>query len=217
MSTFVQTQVETGTTTLPRISSAVKELLSQCKNAAPAHESLTDGSTYRSYEPDIDEVVVLYDLDAIDGCLDSVTSAFVKSYHGVNASKQPLQDPAIVHCFAIKSCPLSGILEYMVDRGYGLETASVGEVQQALASGCKPENVMFDSPCKSTSDIEYALRAGVHMNANSLQEVEKIKGVIESMKRHDVEVKGTVGLRVNPLVGGTSHTQLGRLYKIVLW
>jgi len=85
-----------------------------------------------------------------------------------------------------------------VRAGFGLEAASLNEVKQALRCGCAPHKVVFDSPCKSRADIDFALRAGVHINANTVAEVGRIRAALALLPEPS---SSTVGLRVNPLVG----------------
>ena len=76
--------------------------------------------------------MVLYDIDAICNSFASVTQSF---------SSQPLSTPVsgttsadrnngldYLHCFAVKSCPLSYVLHRAVQAGLGLECASIMEV-----------------------------------------------------------------------------------------
>ena len=48
------------------------------------------------------------------------------------------------------------------------------EVMLALAAGCPAERIIYDSPAKSTTDIREALDLGVHINADSLDELHRI-------------------------------------------
>jgi hypothetical protein len=58
------------------------------------------------------------------------------------------------------------------------------------------------SPCKSVSEIETALKLGVHLNANSINEMLKIAKVREELSISGLLNKGSsVGLRINPLIG----------------
>ncbi len=101
-----------------------------------------------------------------------------------------------LHAVAIKANPLLEILRFLVERGAGLEAASAEEVGLAIAAGCPPERIVFDSPAKSVSDLRMALRHGLHLNADNLDELERIDGLIRTM-----DTRCTVGLRLNPMVG----------------
>ncbi|NHA66750.1 type III PLP-dependent enzyme domain-containing protein [Phycicoccus flavus] len=132
-----------------------------------------------------DGAVVLHDLDLLDARIAELRAAF---------------PPHAVHTVAVKANPVLEILRACVAAGAGLEAASWEEVALSLAAGCPPERVVYDSPAKTRTDIARALAAGVHVNADSLDELDR---VIEVREDHP-DSTATVGLRVNPLVGGGS-------------
>jgi diaminopimelate decarboxylase len=81
-----------------------------------------------------------------------------------------------------------------------LEAASWEEVALAFAAGCEPSRIVYDSPAKTRTEIARALEAGVHVNTDSLDELDR---VIEVRAAYP-DSTATVGLRVNPAVGGGS-------------
>jgi diaminopimelate decarboxylase len=60
---------------------------------------------------------------------------------------------------------------------------------------------VFDSPCKTAADIDFALRQGVAINANSYAEVEKIATALQALSDRRIVSTSVIGLRVNPMVG----------------
>ena len=84
--------------------------------------------------------MVLYDMDALCNSFSSVAEAFSPSPRRETAasaqSSSALDVPANIfnrgvdylHCFAVKSCPLSYVLHRAVAAGLGLECASIMEV-----------------------------------------------------------------------------------------
>eukprot|EP00596_Hydrurales_sp_CCMP1899_P009885 CAMPEP_0119053314 /NCGR_PEP_ID=MMETSP1177-20130426/74352_1 /TAXON_ID=2985 /ORGANISM="Ochromonas sp, Strain CCMP1899" /LENGTH=588 /DNA_ID=CAMNT_0007033237 /DNA_START=507 /DNA_END=2274 /DNA_ORIENTATION=- len=106
-----------------------------------------------------------------------------------------------LHCFAVKSCPLSYVLHSAVQEGLGLECASIMEVKQALRCGCDSSKVVFDSPCKTVEELHFSLTLGVHININSLGELEKIKNILKSLHEKGLSSTSSIGLRLNPLIG----------------
>ena len=142
-------------------------------------------------------VLILYDLDCLTAAFESVISSFG---HGHTSQ-------SFLHCYAIKSCPLSYVLHMAVQSGLGLEAASYVEMVQALRCGCPANKVVFDSPCKTREEIDFAIRQGITVNANSFGEVEKIKKVYASIEADQASISfsssrlGSVGIRINPLVG----------------
>lgn len=100
--------------------------------------------------------------------------------------------PEAEHAVAIKANPLVEVLRACVDAGAGLEAASIEEVHLALAAGCPPERVVFDSPAKTVDELALALALGVVINADNLAELARIA---------EIGPRGRIGLRVNPAVG----------------
>lgn len=101
-----------------------------------------------------------------------------------------------LHAIAAKANPLSGILNRINTLGVGLEVASLPELHLAIKAGFAPQKIVFDSPCKTRAEIEYALQAGVYINADSFDELERIAGLLTT-----IESKSKIGLRINPQVG----------------
>lgn len=66
----------------------------------------------------------------------------------------------------------------------------------ALKAGFKAENIVFDSPVKTISELAFALQNNIHINADSLMEIDRIAKIKESVKSHS-----KIGLRINPQVG----------------
>jgi diaminopimelate decarboxylase len=51
----------------------------------------------------------------------------------------------------------------------GFETASMGELVQALETGAKGDRIVFDSPVKTRRELQLAFEAGVHVNFDNWQ------------------------------------------------
>lgn len=100
-----------------------------------------------------------------------------------------------LHAVAIKANPVLSVLTLLVARGAGLEAASLEEVALARAAGCPPDKIVYDSPAKTVGEISEAMRVGVHVNADSIAELDRIVAVRPEWST------STVGLRVNPQVG----------------
>ena len=107
--------------------------------------------------------------------------------------------PTALHAIAIKANPLVEVLRAVVDTGVGLEAASYEEVQLALAAGCLPERIVFDSPAKTSTELQAALQLGIGVNADNFAELARIDAMLEAGG-----TDSTVGLRINPQVGAGS-------------
>ena len=59
-------------------------------------------------------------------------------------------EPFFLHAMAMKANSLRGILRFALENGAkGSECASISEAIHAVSTGFKPENVVYDSPCKT--------------------------------------------------------------------
>jgi len=124
-----------------------------------------------------DTAFIVVDFGALDERLGALKSAF---------------PDATRHAVAIKTQPLRPVLKWLIEQGCGLEAASLEEVQMALECGAQPQQLVFDSPVKTRSEIQWCAQhaPGMVVNANSLSELERLPGS-ENLRW---------GLRVNPMV-----------------
>lgn len=102
-----------------------------------------------------------------------------------------------LHAVAVKANPLGEVLKFISASGVGLEAATLPELHISLATGLPADHIVYDSPVKSRGDLEYAIAAGCHINADSLEELARIDEVLSDLK----ESAASFGLRVNPQVG----------------
>ena len=104
--------------------------------------------------------------------------------------------PNAQHALAIKANPLVEVLKVAVAAGFGLEAAGIEEVALAVAAGCPPARIVFDSPAKTPDEIDQALRLGVVLNMDNFVELSRVEA---AMKR--VTPQAPIGFRINPEVG----------------
>ena len=96
--------------------------------------------------------------------------------------------------YSVKANPNPEILRIFLERGCGLEIASVGEFHQALAAGCLPENILFAGPGKTESELEYVLSRDIgEIHAESSREIERIGRIAHRLGR-----RARIALRINP-------------------
>lgn len=95
--------------------------------------------------------------------------------------------------YAVKANPNKQVLESLLPYLDGLDIASNGELEQAMASGYKAGSCSFAGPSKSTEELSSALAQGAYLSAESQTEVKRILHWAES---HQEQVQ--FGLRVNP-------------------
>jgi len=97
-------------------------------------------------------------------------------------------------CYSVKANPNRTILRRFLDKGAGLEVASAGELQQALAAGCPADRILFAGPGKTEAELEAALRAGVgEIHVESSVEARRLTQIARRLG-----VRARAGLRVNP-------------------
>lgn len=132
-------------------------------------------------------VALMYDLDVWDGMLDRLASSF---------------GPGCMHALAVKGTAVGALLKRAVDRGFGLECASIGEVVHAEALGCPCDRIVFDSPAKTRGELAYSLRQGFHINVDNFEELARLAQIRAELEKKEALPKdGVVGLRINPLCG----------------
>ncbi len=96
--------------------------------------------------------------------------------------------------YAMKANPMPAVVAHMVSLVDGLDVASAGELQVALATGVNPVDVSFAGPGKREPELEAAARAGITINLESENEMRRLARIGEQLgKRPDVAI------RVNPL------------------
>lgn len=128
-----------------------------------------------------DTVVLFYDLALTEARISALKRVF----------------PAgTIHAVAIKANPLVKMLTKMQQAGAGAEAASLPEIMLAQQSGFAPEKIVFDSPAKTLGELEYALKAGIMLNADSFAELDRIAELLKT-----IESKSVIGLRINPQAG----------------
>lgn len=135
---------------------------------------------------DCDTSVIFYDLSHISSRIAALQESF----------------PATtLHAIAVKANPLLKILEQLAALDVGLEVASLPELHLAERAGVRAERIVFDSPAKTVPELRRALELGCHVNADSLDELDRIARLIDS---EGVATTSTIGIRVNPQIGAGS-------------
>ena len=77
--------------------------------------------------------------------------------------------------YAVKANPAPEILSLLADLGSCFDTASVAEIEQALAAGATPDRISFGNTIKKEKDIARAHALGVRLFAVDCEaEVEKL-------------------------------------------
>ncbi len=128
-----------------------------------------------------DTAVVLYDLDRLERGLAACMAAF---------------GDRTLSAVAVKANPLPPVLTFLAGRGAGAEAASLPELHLALEAGFPAGRIVFDSPAKTVEELRFALTLGVWINADNLEELERLDRLAASLG-----LAPAAGLRINPQVG----------------
>lgn len=95
--------------------------------------------------------------------------------------------------YAIKANPMAPLVDFMATQVDGLDVASAGELDIALAAAVAPQHISFAGPAKQIFELDAALEAGVVINVESSTELARIQQLAQDKGR-----KALVALRVNP-------------------
>lgn len=102
--------------------------------------------------------------------------------------------PRQVHLhYAMKANPMPEVVRHLAGLVDGLDVASAGELQTALAAGARPDTISFAGPGKTDADLEAALAAGIVVNLESEGEMERLAAIAGRRG-----ARARVNVRVNP-------------------
>ncbi|MBY7734435.1 PLP-dependent decarboxylase [Francisella philomiragia] len=116
--------------------------------------------------------------------------------------------------YALKANPLSRIIKIFDEQKISFDVASIGELDQVLAQGVNPKNILHTGPAKPYSQLEYFLSQGVRIFV--IESVNQFKDLSDLVEKNNINV--TVLLRVqlvwddqesNVLGGGGCVTPFG--------
>ena len=130
-----------------------------------------------------DTSLLFYNATILENRVESVVKTFPKDTY---------------HCVAIKSNPLTRVLQLAASAGLHAEAASYGEFLQAdRIPGFG--HLVYDSPAKTKKEIEsVCANPRATLNINSFEELQWLPA----------KSKARVGLRVNPVVGSSADASM---------
>ena len=105
--------------------------------------------------------------------------------------------------FACKALTNINILKYIHSLGCGIDCSSINEVKLALHAGVPSEKILYTSNGISFDEIQEAVEYGVHINIDSLSNLEKFG------KKYGNSYPVGVRLRPNILAGGNLKISTG--------
>ncbi|QDT35920.1 diaminopimelate decarboxylase [Stratiformator vulcanicus] len=96
--------------------------------------------------------------------------------------------------YSMKANPTQRILKLYCSHGCGIEIASIGELEQALAAGVDPKRILFAGPGKQSHELRRAAEVGIgEIHLESLREAEELNRLAAEQNRTI-----RVSLRINP-------------------
>lgn len=95
--------------------------------------------------------------------------------------------------YAVKANPLPELVRWMVSRVDGIDVASGGELQLALAAGASAAQISFAGPGKRETELEAAIAAGATLNIESAGEFARAAAIGRRIGR-----RLHAAVRVNP-------------------
>jgi diaminopimelate decarboxylase len=128
-----------------------------------------------------------YDLDVLRSTLDLAKKESEK--HGYK-----------LH-YAVKANANPRLLKIISSFGIGADCVSWNEIERALSTGFKPEDIVFAGVGKSDRDIEAAIRDNIFcFNVESIPELEVINSIAAGSGKAVL-----IALRINPYVEAHTH------------
>lgn len=102
--------------------------------------------------------------------------------------------PAAVEIhYAMKANPMPAVVRHFCGLVDGIDVASAGEMDVALAAGMQPGLVSFAGPGKTPAELERAVTAGIVINMESELEMQRLAAIAQRAAR-----RPRVAVRVNP-------------------
>lgn len=105
--------------------------------------------------------------------------------------------------YACKALTNINILKYIRSTGCNVDCSSINEVKLALHAGFEPGRVLYTSNGISFDEIEEAVKAGVHINIDSLSNLEKFG------KKYGHSYPVGIRIRPNIMAGGNLKISTG--------
>jgi diaminopimelate decarboxylase len=133
--------------------------------------------------------VYVYNADRITTQYEKLTTAF----QGTDAR----------FFFACKSLTNINILKHIKSLGCNVDCSSINEAKLALLAGFEPQNILYTSNGIHFSEIEEAQQLGIHINIDSLSNLEKFG------KKYGHSYPVGIRLRPNIMAGGNLKISTG--------
>jgi diaminopimelate decarboxylase len=126
----------------------------------------------------------------------------VANYHAYHHALSSRYAPVRV-LYAAKANGNLAILRMLGNAGAGADVFSSGELKLALEAGMAPEKLLFNGNSKSIADLTLAVRIGVKISVDSLDEL----ALMNSVAASEGKMAG-IAFRVNPDIDVPTHPKI---------
>jgi diaminopimelate decarboxylase len=109
----------------------------------------------------------------------------------VNELRAALPAEVEIH-YAMKANPMPEVVRHFCGHVDGIDVASAGEMDVALAAGMRPDRVSFAGPGKRPAELERAVLAGILVNMESPLEMQRLAEIARRTGR-----RPKIAVRVN--------------------
>lgn len=126
---------------------------------------------------------------------------------------QQLQHTSIKLWYAVKANPLSRVIHTLAQAGFHFDVASIGELDQVLAQGIDPKNILHTGPAKSLAQFQYFIAKGVRIFV--LESRQQVQDVQQAAKEAGVTVQALLRVQLrwegeqDNVLGGCQLTPFG--------
>ena len=128
-----------------------------------------------------------YDLDILRATLDMIKKEAERYNYRIH--------------YAVKANANPRILEVISAYGFGADCVSWNEIERALNTGFRAEDIVFAGVGKTDREIETALKADIFcFNCESGAEIEVINNIAGTLGK-----KASIALRINPYIEAHTH------------
>jgi len=120
----------------------------------------------------------VYDRETIEKQYEKLEEEFSKRYNNFSVS------------YAVKANPNPSIAEVLVEKGAGLDCASMAEIDLALKLDVPSEKIIYTAPFNTEEELEYAVSKDVTVNLDAVYLLDKMS-----------ETPERVSFRIDPGIG----------------
>tara|TARA_B100000925_G_C22010564_1_gene476174 strand:+ start:273 stop:1499 length:1227 start_codon:yes stop_codon:yes gene_type:complete len=114
--------------------------------------------------------------------------------------------------YACKANPMSAILKIFRNKGFGIDVASFGELDQVIRSGIKPNNIISTGPAKSKKYLDYFIDTGVETIV--VESINQLKDLNEVGSKYNKKINALLRVQLDwdggkSVLGGDEITPFG--------